>query len=230
MSKAREDRDDPMDVGGFGQWKGRTFSKGKGKNPTGTGKGKGTGKDGAKSSGRANTQKIQGQCWNCGKTGHQSKDCWARPQQQSQGQSNSPGKGNDVKGKSGKGGGKKGKSKDAGALVWNQQPSRAASSVASSAPQTETSTTVGTVDAIECTALDLCATALTQQEIVNPRWIAFNVDTGAGGTVWPMNADYACENFSGPAGRNHKLQQVKWSKDRDGFVFVVNVFGDTNCT
>ena len=86
VSKAREDRDDPMDVVGFGQWKGRTFSKGKGKNPTGTGKGKGTGKDCAKSSGRANTQKIQGQCWNCGKTGPQSKDCWARPKQQSQGQ------------------------------------------------------------------------------------------------------------------------------------------------
>ena len=33
VSKAREDRDDPMDVGGFGQWKGRTFSKGKAKNP-----------------------------------------------------------------------------------------------------------------------------------------------------------------------------------------------------
>ena len=198
VSKAREDRDDPMDVGGFGQWKGRTFSKGKGNNPTG--KGKGTGKNGAKSSGRATTQKIQGQCLNCGK----SKDCWARPQQQSQGQSSSHGKGNDVKGKSGKGGGKKGKSKDAGALVWNQQPSPVASSVASSAPQTETSTTVGTVDAIECTALDLCATALTQQEIVNPRWIAFNVDTGARGTVWPMNADYACEKISGPAGRNFK--------------------------
>ena len=113
------------------------------------------------------------------------------PEQQSQGQSNSPGKGNYVKGKSGKGGGKKGKSKDAGALVWNQQPSPVASSVASSSPQTETSTTVGTVDAIECTALDLRATALAQQEIVNPRWIAFNVDTRAGGTVWPMNADYA---------------------------------------
>ena len=70
VSKAREDRDDPMDVGGFGQWKGRTFSKGKGKNPTGTGKGRGTGKDGAKSSGRANTRKIQGQCWNCWKAGH----------------------------------------------------------------------------------------------------------------------------------------------------------------
>ena len=190
VSKAREDRDDPMDVGGFGQWKGRSFSKGKGKNPTGTGKGKGAGKDGkygAKSSGRANTPKIQGQCWNCGKTGHQFKDCWTNlgrwPQQQSQGQSNSLGKGNDVKGKSGKGGGKKGKSKDAGAHGWNQQPSPVASSVALSAPQTETSTTVGTVDAIECTALDLCATALTQQETVNPRWIAFNVDTGAGGTV-----------------------------------------------
>ena len=27
VSKAREDRDDPMDVGGFGQWKGRNFPK-----------------------------------------------------------------------------------------------------------------------------------------------------------------------------------------------------------
>ena len=81
--------------------------------------------------------------------------------------------------------------------------------MASSAPQTETSTTVGTVDAIECTALDLCATALTQHEIVNPRWIAFNVDTGAGGTVWPLNADYACEKNSGPGGRNYKTATVE---------------------
>ena len=108
VSKAREDRDDPMDVGGFGQWKGRHTSKGKRKNAKG--KEKGTGKDGAMSSGQSNTQKIQGQCWNSGKTGHQSTDCWARPQQQqNQGQSNSSGKGNDAKGKSGKGG-KKGKS------------------------------------------------------------------------------------------------------------------------
>ena len=135
---------------------------------TGTGKGKGTGKDGkdgAKSSGRANTPKTQSQCWSCGKTGHQYKDCWVNlgrwPQQQSQGHSNSLGKGRDAKGKSGKGGGKKGKSKDARALVLNQRPSPAASSVGSSTPQTETSTTVGTFDAIECTALDLCATALT---------------------------------------------------------------------
>ena len=96
VSKAREDRDDPMDVGGFGQWKGRNFPKGKGNNSTGTGKGKGTGKDGkdgAKSSGRVNTPKTQSQCWNCGKTGHQYKDCWVNlgrlPQQQSQGHSNS---------------------------------------------------------------------------------------------------------------------------------------------
>ena len=120
------------------------------------------------------------------------------PQQQNQGHSNSP----DAKGNSGKGGGKRGKSKDAGALVWNQHPSPVASSVASSTPQTQTSTTVGTVDEIECTALDLCATALTQQEIVNPRLIAFNVDTGAGGTVWPMNADYACEKISDLGGRS----------------------------
>ena len=193
-----------------------------------TGKGKGTGKDGkdgAKSPGRVNTPKTQSQCWNCGKTGHQDKDCWVNlgrwPQQQSQGHSNSPGKGSDAKGRSGKGGGTKGTSKDAGALVWNQRPSRVASSVASSTPQTETSTTVGTVDAIECTALDLCATALTQQEILNPRWIAFNVDTGVGGTVWPMNADCACgENFRSCRSQLQVLQQVNWSKDRDGFVFV----------
>ena len=69
VSKAREDRDDPMDVGGFGQWKGRKSSKGKGNNSTSTGKGKGTGKDGkdgAKSSGRVNTPKTQSKCWNCG--------------------------------------------------------------------------------------------------------------------------------------------------------------------
>ena len=34
VSKAREDSDDPMDVGGFGQRKGRPTSKGRGKNPT----------------------------------------------------------------------------------------------------------------------------------------------------------------------------------------------------
>ena len=58
-----------------------------------------------------------------------------------------------------------------------------------------------TIDTIESTALDLSATTLAQQEVVNPLWIAFNVDLGAGGTVWPMNADYACEKVSGPAGR-----------------------------
>ena len=38
VSKIREDRDHPMDVGGFGQWKGRNFPKGKRKNSTGIGK------------------------------------------------------------------------------------------------------------------------------------------------------------------------------------------------
>ena len=101
-----------------------------------------------------------------------------------------------MKGKSGKGGGKNGKSKDAGALVWNQQTgSPVASSVASS-PQTETSTKVGAIDTVECAALNLCATTMAQQEVMNRRWTAFNVDTGAGGTVWPINTDYACEKVS----------------------------------
>ena len=39
---------------------------------------------------------------------------------------------------------------------------------------------------------------------MNPRWIAFNVDTGEGGIVWPMNVDYAHEKISGTAGRNYK--------------------------
>ena len=104
---AKSDKDDPMDVGGFGQWKGRT-GKGKGKIPTG--KGKRAGKDGAKPSGQASSPRIQGHCWECGKAGHQWKwrDCWAKPQQhqQNEAQSHSAWKGS-------KGGGKKGKSKDA---------------------------------------------------------------------------------------------------------------------
>ena len=55
------------------------------------------------------------------------------------------------------------------------------------------------MNTVECKSLDLCA-----QEIAKPRWIAFNVDTGAGGTVWPMDADNACEKISGPASRNYK--------------------------
>ena len=68
------------------------------------------------------------------------------------------------------------------------------------------------------------------QQFVSPRWIAFNVDIGAGGTVWPMNADYACEKISGLAGRNYTTQQVKWSKNKDVFVFDAKAPGDTNCT
>ena len=44
VGRAREDKDDPMDVGGFGQGQGRA-GKGKGKNPNV--KGKGAGNDGA---------------------------------------------------------------------------------------------------------------------------------------------------------------------------------------
>ena len=183
------------------------FPKRKGKNPTGTGKGKGTGKDGAKSSGRAkHTEKFKVGPWNCGENSSSIKGLMGKA---TAAESRTI-KFSWMKGKSGTGRGKKGKSKDAGEFVWNQQPSPVAS----------------TVDAIECTALDLCATALTQQEIVNPRWKAFNVDTGAGGTVWPMNATTHVRKF--------QVLQVAITKtatgeDKDGFVFVVKVFGDTYC-
>ena len=102
VSKGREDRDDPIDVGGFGQCNGRT----------------GNGKrwcEVIRTSERAEDSRS---VLELREKTHQSKDCWTRPQhQQNQGQSNSPGQGNDVKGKSGNSGGKKGKSKDAGALV-----------------------------------------------------------------------------------------------------------------
>ena len=209
VSKAREDRDDPMDVGGFGQWKGRNSSKERERMSLALAKEREQEKMVRNHEDERTHRKLK-VSWNCGRTSHQIQGLLGEPWQMatatesSQGHPNSPGKGSDAKGRSGKGGGKKGKSKDAGALVRNQQPSPVASSVASSTPQTETSTTVGTVDAIECTALDLCATTMARQEVDNPRWIAFNVDTGAGGTVWPMNADCACEKVSGPAGRNYK--------------------------
>ena len=193
----------------YGCWRIRTmertnFFQRKGKEPTGTGKGKGTGKDGAKLSGRANSQKIQGQCWNCEKTGHQSKDCWARPQQQSQGQSNSPGKGNDVKGKN-----------QARVEERKENPKMLEHLCGISKLEVQLRAWWHRLHhrrkqaqrLARLTRLSaqrwICA-RLHWQEIVNPRWIAFNVDTGAGGTVWPMNADYACEKISGPAGRNYK--------------------------
>ena len=205
VAKAREDREYRVDVGGFGQWKKlggfgqwkkRPTFKGKEKNRTG--KGKGARKDGAKSSGQANAQKIQGQCWNCGKTSHQSKDCWARPQkQQSQGQANYPGKGNDEKGKSGKVEERKANPKMLEHLLgisklevqlrgrWRRLHRRRRQAQW----------------LVRLTRLN------AQRWIcVQPRWQSrsFNVDTGAGGTVWPMNADCACEKVWGPAGRNYK--------------------------
>ena len=45
----------------------------------------------------------------------------------------------------------------------------------------------------------------------------------------PMNADYACEKISGPAGRNYKTAKGEMVEGQ-GFVFDVRVFGDTNCT
>ena len=108
---------------------------------------------------------------------------------------------------------KKGKSKDSGTLAWTEQlmwdqtsGTPVASTAASSAQQTETSTTVGTIECAGLT-LDLCGTTTARQVNANDiasRWIAVNVDTGAGGTVWPMNADYAFEKVACPEVRSYQ--------------------------
>ena len=71
----------------------------------GKGKGKGKGKDGK---GQA---QFQGECYNCGKWGHSSQNCWS-PQNPKGGKGNHKGKG---KGKGGKGG--KGKLGSLGSLL-----------------------------------------------------------------------------------------------------------------
>ena len=91
--------------------------------------------------------------------------------------------------------------------MWEQASGTpVARTAASSSQLTETSTTVGTV---ECAgvALDLSGTTTARQGSMNAiasRWKAVNVDTGAGGTVWPMNADYGFEKVAGPEGRSYK--------------------------
>ena len=52
---------------------------------------------------------------------------------------------------------------------------------------------------------------------MNPRWVAVIVDIGAGGTVWPMNADCTCEKVSGPAGRNYKTATGEMVEGRGRF-------------
>ena len=59
--------DDPMDIGAFGKGKGK---QGKGKHGKGKGKGQ-HGQDKDKS-------KDSVECWNSGKRGHYSKDCWSK--------------------------------------------------------------------------------------------------------------------------------------------------------
>ena len=66
--------DDPMDIGAFGKGKGK---QSKGKHGKGTGKGK-PGQQGQKKDKSKDKNKDSFECWNCGKRGHFSKDCWSK--------------------------------------------------------------------------------------------------------------------------------------------------------
>eukprot|EP00971_Amphidinium_carterae_P332057 6465990-Amphidinium_carterae.1 len=150
--------DDPMDVGGL---------TGKGKDKNGKGKGKGRGDD--KGKGKTKTEDT---CWNCGKRGHHSKDCWSKPQTPGKGHSGK--KGNEKGGKHQQPKGK-GKVKDAGALDQD----------------------AGGEQAHEVGVFDLCSvTSPMTDNMEKGKWLTLNLDTGAGATVWPSSASYGerCEH------------------------------------
>ena len=93
----------------------------------------------------------------------------------------------------------------------------------SSAPQT--STTFGTIDTIGCSALDLCAATMAQQEVGNPSLDSFQCGHWSWRNCVADERDYACEKVSGPAVAITRRRQVILSKDRDQ-----SVWRHTNCT
>ena len=235
VGRSREEKDDLMDVGGFGQGTSR-FGRRKGKNPTGKKKQKQKQEHMVPSNqdmrlrrrSKVSASIARQQAINERTAGQSRSSSTNRTKHSSW-------KGKDGKNKSSKGEGKKGKSKDAGALAWTEQlmwdqasGTIVASTAASSAQQTETSTTVGTV---ECAglALDLCGTTTARQGNANDiasRWRSANLDIGSGGTVWLMNADFSFEKVAGPEGRNFKTAAGDIVEGQGRF----RVLGGTVCT
>eukprot|EP00973_Karenia_brevis_P034205 4717763-Karenia_brevis.AAC.1 len=66
-----------MDVGGLGWGKGGRGSWGRGKGDGKKGKKGGKGKDGKPKGKGKGEDRIEGECWNCGKPGHTKQQCWA---------------------------------------------------------------------------------------------------------------------------------------------------------
>ena len=163
----------PMDVDSIGQWiaslvKGK--GKGKGKQAKGDGK-KGSSKGGS-SKGSNPAQDIT--CYNCGKKGHRTADCWSKKRPDGKGDKwSGSGKG-DRSGKGGKGskgkGGKGGKGKAAGSMEEMDDPDDGIEP----APEAD----VGMLMA-DLSGVGIADTSSAEE------WMKFNLDTGAAQTAIP---------------------------------------------
>jgi hypothetical protein len=161
----RESRhDDPMDTSSMMKGK----AKGKGKKGDGKGKGSGAGSDkecyncGKKGHFSKDcwapkkvetAQKTQLECYNCNKKGHMAKDCWVK--------SNAKGKGKGGKGK--------------------ETARKSTNALEDETPEPEKE--VGMLDMFDVGAME-------KEPIDATSWVKINLDTGAARTVFPENVKY----------------------------------------
>ena len=156
----------PMDLDAFYRFKGKGKGKNEGKNSSWEQR-KDKGKTSEKDRGKEDRE-----CWNCGKKGHLSKDCWSKK--------------SDAKGARGTGHKGKGKGKSKSAHTFEAEVTGAATDE----PETE----MGVLDMLR---LDAGKTGKNDGER-NGRYTLVNVDTGAGASAWP--SDWSAKPLSSSRG------------------------------
>ena len=131
------------------------------------------GPKGGPGAGKGGKGKEQRECWNCGKVGHLSSDCWGKPK----------GGGKDP-------GGKGGKTKTKGA-PWSGRgakgyPKGRGNDTHALDADAEPEAEVGAFD------FDVCHFATGANLVVPDEegWLSVNLDTGAAASVWPAEANY----------------------------------------